>query len=312
MKKQNNRRTLLVAAALLAAIVLVVVSAVASVFAYRQLTDGDGLRASIDLDSLQFNEDSHEGQGQGGEGQGVVILRVEPGSPAEEAGLSSGTVILSVNGQAVNSPQELRDVIRHYEVGDTITLTIQDGEETRDVAATLADSGPYLGVNVGSSGRFFHQGDEPFGEMPHGFVVPGPHSRRGPEGMTPFEFPFDEFGLEPFGDHDQFFDLIGKSALVMTVVEDGPAAGAGLQAGDAIVEANGQAIENSQQLIDLIAELSPGDDLSLEAQRGSDSVSFDVILGNHPDEQDRAYLGVFLAPGRFHRDMEFFQDRQNS
>lgn len=312
MEKQNRRRILLVVVALFAAVGLVVVSAVASVFAYRQFAGEDKERASIDLGALQFDEDQQEVEGEPTEAQGVLILRVEPGSPAEAAGLSSGTVILSVNGQEVNSPQDLRDVIGGYEVGDAVALTIQDGEESSDVTVTLGDSGPYLGVNVGSTvGDIFRRG-QPFGDMPHGFVMPHPGDSNNPDEAMPFEFPFDEFGVEPFGDHGRFFDLLGQSALVMSVVDDGPAAGAGLQAGDAIVEANGQTIENNQQLIDFISELAPGDELALQVQRGSETISIDVTLASHPDDEAHAYLGVYLVPVQIHREMQAFPDQQNS
>ncbi|MGD8805249.1 MAG: PDZ domain-containing protein [Chloroflexota bacterium] len=311
MKKLNRRRILLAIVALVAVVGLVVVSAVASVFAYRQFSGNERGKTRVDLGALQLGDDEQESQAETNEDQGVVILRIEPGSPAEGAGLSSGTVILSVNGQAVNSPQELKDIIGEYEVGDTVTLTIQDGEDTADVTVTLGDSGPYLGVNVGPAGSdLFHRG-QPFGDMPHGFM-PTPGDSENPGDAMPFEFPFDDFGIDPFGDHGRFFDLLGKSALVMSVVEDGPAAGAGLQAGDAIVEANGQAIENNQQLVDLISELAPGDELALQVQRGSETLTFNVTLASHPDNEAQAYLGVYLAPVHIQRSTEVFPDQQSS
>lgn len=307
MKNSNSRRILIVIIALFGAVGLVIISAAASVFAYRQFV-GNGQDTAFGevLEGLQAQRTSSD------DDQGVVILRVEPGSPAEAAGLESGVIINSINGRAVNNPQELKDAIAEYEVGDTVTLTVQDGEETRDVSVTLGDSGPYLGVNVGSSdGSFrFHGGR--FDDMPHGFVVPGfPDSSQdpdAPEGMMPFEFDFDEFG----GPHGRFFDLLGKSALVMSVEGQSPAAAAGLEAGDAIVEANGQTIENSRQLIDLVSGMSPGDELSLQVQRGEETISIKVILTDHPELEGRAYLGVFLAPAGLQPRMEFFQEQQSS
>lgn len=319
MKKQNSRRWLLIGIALLGVVGLVVFSAAASVLAYRQFAGNAKEEARTLLSDLQF-EDNQQNLAQG-----IVILHVAPGSPAEQAGLEPGTIILSINGREVNSPQALKDAINEYEVGDSITLTVQDGEQTKDITATLADSGPYLGVNVGPSGGFSHFRGEGFGELPHGFVVPGlpnspdsPGAPDAPEGMMPFEFHFDEFGPDqfPFDEfgrpHDHYFDLLGRSALIMSVVEDSPAAAAGLLPGDAIVAANGQPIADSQQLIDVIAGLVPGDDLSLEVQRGDESLSIELSLDSHPDDGERAYLGVFLAPMSIERDKHFFQERQNS
>jgi S1-C subfamily serine protease len=316
MKKHNSRTIVLVVLALSAAFALVVISAVASIFAYRTLSEAEGIRARVDLEDLDFGQYGQVASEEPATEQGVIILRVEPGGPAELAGLTSGSLILSVNGQEVNSPQELREVIRSYDVGDTVTLTVKTGEETSNISVTLAESGPYLGVNVGpNAGRFFHRGDY-LGDIPPGFVMPrfpgAPGESEKPERAMPFDFPFDEFGQEPFGDHERFFDLLGSSALVMSVIEDSPAAAAGLQAGDAVVEANNLSIDDSQDLIDLVASLSPGDALDMEVQRGGDSISVEVTLDSHPDEEDRAYLGVFLAPGRLQGQMEFFDHQQNS
>jgi membrane-associated protease RseP (regulator of RpoE activity) len=342
MKKQSSRRLLMVGVALLAAVMLVVVSAAASVLAYRQFVEDDGARLNLKIEGLQVEQEQVE-QEQETDGQGVVVLRVDPGSPAEQAGLVSGAVILSVNGRQVNSPEELKQAIGEYEAGDTVTLTIEDGDGSKDLSVTLADAGPYLGVSVGPDGvyRFRAEG---FGEMPEGFVMPRLPGHRGlpgvpgsPRGM-PFgfhhdDFDFDHFDFEDFdfedfdfedfdfedfdfedfdGEHGHFLDQFGNSAFVMSVQEDSPAAEAGLEAGDAIVEVNGQAVEDKDELIEALAELSPGDDISLQVQRGEESLAIEATLAPHPDDAERAYLGVFLAPVVIHREMELFEEQSNS
>ena len=312
MKKQNSRRLLLVAIGLLAAVVLVVISAAASVLAYRQFVAEDNARVNLRVEGLRVE------QSQDVDSEGVIILRVEPGSPAEQAGLSRGSVILSVNGRPVNTPEELKEAIGEYEAGDTVTLTVKDDAGTTDLPVTLADAGPYLGVNVGPGGvyRFFAEG---FGEMPEGFVMPRiPGHRRMPDlprshEDMPFDFHFDEFDFDHFGgEHGQFFDLFGQSAMVMSVEKGSPAAEAGLQAGDAILDVNGATVESSQELIDAFSELSPGDDVSLQVQRGEETLTVEATLAPHPDDAERAYLGVFLAPGIIHREMELFEGQSNS
>ena len=320
MKKQNSRRLILVAVGLLAAVVLVVVSAAASVLAYRQFVEEDNTRANLRVDGLRVE------QNQDVDSEGIIVLRVEPGSPAEQAGLSRGSVILSVNGRPVNSPEELKEAIGEYEAGDTVTLTLKDDASTTDVSVTLADAGPYLGVNVGPGGdyRFHAQG---FGEMPEGFVMPRLPGHRGLPGNPglpgssedmPFEFHFDQFDFEHFdfdqfgGEHGPFLELFGQSAFVMSVEEGSPAGEAGLLAGDAIVEVNGIAVEGNQDLIDALVELSSGDDVSLQVQRGEESLTIEATLAPHPEDSDRSYLGVFLAPGIIHREMELFEEQRNS
>ena len=55
---------------------------------------------------------------------GAVIARVETGSPAERAGLRSGDLVLALNGTAVNSGTQLRNLIGLARIGDEVTLTV--------------------------------------------------------------------------------------------------------------------------------------------------------------------------------------------
>jgi len=77
---------------------------------------------------------------------GAVIARVEPGSPADRAGLRSGDLVLAVNGVAVRSGTQLRNVIGLSRIGDAVQLTVVRGGTERSVEvrieqATTADAG---------------------------------------------------------------------------------------------------------------------------------------------------------------------------
>lgn len=78
---------------------------------------------------------------------GVFVLRVLPGSAAEKAGLTgvrmtaagieAGDIILAVDGKPVESLPKLLARLDDYQVGDTVTLSVRQGEVTRDVKLTL-------------------------------------------------------------------------------------------------------------------------------------------------------------------------------
>jgi Do/DeqQ family serine protease len=55
---------------------------------------------------------------------GAVIARVESGSPAEQAGLKSGDLVVAVNGTVVHSGTQLRNMIGLARIGDQVTLTV--------------------------------------------------------------------------------------------------------------------------------------------------------------------------------------------
>ena len=55
---------------------------------------------------------------------------VEKGSPADDAGLRVGDIILMVEGELVNSRRTLTQMIQDYEAGETLKLTVlQNGKE---------------------------------------------------------------------------------------------------------------------------------------------------------------------------------------
>jgi S1-C subfamily serine protease len=53
---------------------------------------------------------------------GATVAAVEPGSPAEQAGIVNGDVIVSLGGQSVDSPTALTNVMQHHHPGDRVSL----------------------------------------------------------------------------------------------------------------------------------------------------------------------------------------------
>jgi carboxyl-terminal processing protease len=66
---------------------------------------------------------------------GFAIISVTPDSPAEVAGVTTGEIILAVDGDSVKgmSVSDVRALIRAH-LDESVTITLQDGNDTRDVA----------------------------------------------------------------------------------------------------------------------------------------------------------------------------------
>jgi S1-C subfamily serine protease len=68
---------------------------------------------------------------------GVLLRHVDQGSPASAAGLLRGDVITEVDGLALDSRHDLRDVIAAYAPGETVPLSVVRGDQTLVLTATL-------------------------------------------------------------------------------------------------------------------------------------------------------------------------------
>ena len=68
---------------------------------------------------------------------GVLIRSVMRGSPAERAGIAGGDVVLSIDGQNVGRPNELREQIMIARAGSRVSLGVLRGEQTRLFAVDL-------------------------------------------------------------------------------------------------------------------------------------------------------------------------------
>ncbi|GAA2742124.1 hypothetical protein GCM10009868_10890 [Terrabacter aerolatus] len=69
---------------------------------------------------------------------GAQVVSVSPNTPAANAGLKNGDVIIAVGGQRIDSATALVAQIREMTVGDKATLTIIRGGARQDVSVTLA------------------------------------------------------------------------------------------------------------------------------------------------------------------------------
>ncbi|MCS6977313.1 MAG: PDZ domain-containing protein [Gemmatales bacterium] len=73
-----------------------------------------------------------------GEGEGAAVARVVPDSPAANAGIRPGDVVLKINGENLTRASELSDVVASRRPGDVLTLTLRRGDKEEEIKVTLA------------------------------------------------------------------------------------------------------------------------------------------------------------------------------
>jgi S1-C subfamily serine protease len=69
--------------------------------------------------------------------KGVLVRGVRPGSPAADAGLRGGELILKVNGQEIEGLVDFERILNKVKVGDTLVFTVRRAGREMDVAVKV-------------------------------------------------------------------------------------------------------------------------------------------------------------------------------
>jgi serine protease Do len=174
--------------------------------------------------------------------RGVEVTMVDQDAPAGKAGLKEQDVILSVNGNDVQSVEQLRRMIRETPPGRVVTLGVSRNGQPLTVKVELAERKKSFGHNFGPDGKEFKftmptmpvMPVMPDIDLPVSIVVVHSSVRSGlmVENLTP-----------------QLGDFLGakngEGVLVRSVEKGSRADKAGFHAGDVIFKINGEPIHDS-------------------------------------------------------------------
>lgn len=72
--------------------------------------------------------------------QGAVVLQVDVGSPADTAGLQQGDVVVSLDGKAITSADQLATAVQQDRPGQTVRIGLYRGQNQLTVSATLGSA----------------------------------------------------------------------------------------------------------------------------------------------------------------------------
>lgn len=176
--------------------------------------------------------------------KGALVAQVEPGTPADKAGLKQADVITEINGKPVKNDNDLRLKIYEIEPGTRVEIkVIREGKEkiltakliefpTEETEVVSAASGKELGMEY--------------------TTLTSRLSRR-------YGFRTEE------------------GVIITEITRYSEADRRGLLAGDIILEANRRRVSEASDLENIIKKLKPGDTLMLVIRRERDRDSVELI-----------------------------------
>ena len=74
-----------------------------------------------------------------GQQTAVIVVAVQPSSPAASAGLLMGDIVVSLGGTSITDPSDLASVLRPDQVGEEMIVSVLRGGEPRDLRITVGE-----------------------------------------------------------------------------------------------------------------------------------------------------------------------------
>ncbi len=224
--------------------------------------------------------------------RGALIKQVVPDSPADEAGLKQGDIIIKLGDKELIDSDDLSKTVMAMSPGDDVDiLIIRDGKE-KTVQATLGS---------GDKDNFPpKQIFKWFGKQNQG----GPHSK-----FRTYTFDEDDFknsyiglNLEKLTDQlGEYFGVKdGNGILITEVIEDSPAKEAGLKAGDVIIKVDGEEIVDISDIQKAVRQKEKGEEVEITLLRNKKKKELTVEVAEVPESLNQPFMYHLPDPDNFH------------
>jgi serine protease Do len=278
--------------ALAGAVVLAAVTAPAAVVhaqsrdtVIRSLDVGRGSRigATVSVEDAVDNKDARAG---------VSIDTVEPGGPADKAGIKTGDAVTEFDGERVRSVRQFLRLVQETTPGRSVPVVLSRGGQrvTVNVTPERASFGDEFGMRY-FDGPLRLAVPTPMPPQPPAAPLPPgtPRAPRVPRAITP-SVPFELFGRIRSGrlgittealdtQLAQYFG-VKEGVLVKSVVEGSAAAKAGLKAGDVITSVNGRQTYDTSDVTRALDRIEDNGDFTLEVTRDRKAMTLKGKLEN--------------------------------
>ena len=195
------------------------------------------------------------------------VIKIYPGSPAKEAGLKQGDVIVAINGEQLSNHNQLRTIIGNKRPGDEVEMkVVNEGGEKRTVTITLANRS-----------EMSFASDQPRNQQNGG----------GRGDSAPSQQQLEDLGLELQNATPRVLQQLGLNpeqyqGVFVSGIDRGSMAyrDAELRERDLIVGVNGQRVRNQSEFTEVFEQIESGATFLLRVvrARGGQARSFNTAL----------------------------------
>ena len=200
---------------------------------------------------------------------GAYVREVQPGSPAQAAGLLAGDKITAVDGSSISSAQELVEVIGAHAPDDTVKIAYERGGKKRTTTAYL-EGAPQEARGMGG-GIFGMPGEGFGGDLSR--IFGDVFGNRDRDAETP------KIGLSV----EERMD--GNGVEILSVTGGGAAEKAGLRKGDVVTQLGATKIDTPQTLQSAIRR-QQGQELTVRYQRSGKSMTGKITIPKNLKQMD--------------------------
>ena len=197
--------------------------------------------------------------------RGVGVTQIVKDSPAEKAGLHKDDVILRLDGENITSVRKLNRIVSELSPDQSVKVAISRGGNEQDLSATIGKRNNMNTVQnlFGTEPRVFKWDGPAFKNFKWETPSPGGSDLFNQGDRQFFLNNSRRIGVSTMSLTKQLADYFGiadgKGALVTSVTEDGPAAKAGVRAGDVITAVDGEAVDSPGDISRVINRKKEGE-----------------------------------------------------
>ncbi|WP_404991454.1 DegQ family serine endoprotease [Cupriavidus pauculus] len=181
-----------------------------------------------------------------GRARGALVGSVEPGGPAEKAGIEAGDIILKFNGRDIEKASDLPRMVGDTKPGTRVPLQVWRKGQTREVPITVTELEPDSAKTVARKGERRGNGNEEQQQASK------------PNALGLIVNDLSEARLR---------ELKVKSGVEVDTA-DGPAARAGIRPGDIILRVGDTDITGARQFNELVKSLDKSKMAAVFVRRG--------------------------------------------